>query len=322
MNRFSSISFAVFLGAVLLSTGKADAVQCTFGPGLPPSPPTPHKITSCTNGVQWPGATPPLIGWAVPPGPVPPPIVAGPNGYYKQWYETSLFGIIIPGSSFYSYYPTDKDVWFLQGPTDGSGTVTWYWDDQNFSGTWLIPPDPPQYDDWTLSVNFEPNFQKPLGSLEARSIFEYVTIIDKGQGGEPHLPFNDTFGVISLSAIFGNLEPNGISSFVEKEIWMANCTDSPSDPDNIFDSCGKGSFIRRLRVDTATINNTDSIDLSPFSVDKLYIVDTAVARDNTIDIYLNRYHQTPGPSPITGAVFMLRLSRKLRQRIKLVYPSK
>jgi hypothetical protein len=293
----STVALSAVVGGVLLSGGEAKALTCNFSSSV---------FTSCNYGPAWPGSP----SSPIPPGPSPVAIGPGPNGNYThQWLETNFS---TPGG-FY-YYPTDKDIWFENAPTDGFGVVEWYWQDRDNSGTWLIPPDKHSVDEWHVDVDFDPDLPMP-GMAPKTSILEYVVIIDKGQGGAPHLPWNPWFEDVTLGAIFGPPMPgNGGSSTVTKEIYEAICT--ASTPGGIFDSCSKGSLIDTLTVSAAG-PGTDMVNLKPYYLDKLWIIDTAMAKDNMIDAYQNVYRQVPGPLPILGAGAALGFSRKLRGRIKV-----
>ncbi len=215
-------------------------------------------------------------------------------------------GFTIPGCQYGVWYetnpvPTDKDIWFISGPTTGSGTVDWYWQDVNQSGTWLIPPDPHSVDQWHVDVNFKPN---DLFPADGPSFFSYVVIIDKGQGGSPHNPWNPWFEDVSLDSNISQPTPGGVSGVVEKSIWEAVCTPAMG----TFNSCSKGKFLGKL-------TNKGILPLDP-GIDKLYIEDLATPNNSTIDNYQNVFRQTPGPLPILGAGAAYGFSRKLRGRIK------
>jgi len=294
----SALALSALAGGVMLSGGKAEALECTFAGGV---------ITSCAYGPAWPGN----VLSPIPPGPAPAPVIVAkppnlnpPNGFYEQWYETNIqFG----GQSY--YYPTDKDIWFVNGPTGGSGVIEWSWDDVNDSGTWLIPPDPHSVDEWIVDVDFKPALR--ANSIPPPpSIFEYVVIIDKGQGGVPHLPWNEFFEDVTLSVNFGPGSGNPLLSYVTKDIWSAVCTSST--PGGIFDACSQGDYIGQLKVDENTIGATVTKDITASRLDKLYIKDVAVINNKSIDNYQNIYRQVPGPLPILGASLALGSVRKLR----------
>ena len=111
-----------FIGsATVLSGGQAKALNCTFAAGI---------INGCAYGAQWNGAP----GNPIPPGPKPPlGGIAAP--FYGQWLDTN---IDVAGTAF--YYPTDKEINFVNGPTTGTGAISWDWVDVNNNGTWEIPP--------------------------------------------------------------------------------------------------------------------------------------------------------------------------------------
>jgi len=309
-----ALSTFTIIGAIL-NGDKAVALTCDFGP-------TPVGIFNCTYGPQWPGTLAPKVGYPVPAGPVPPATIPpGPKRFYEQWLETNFIGQAAGDLKPKSYYyPTDKDIWFISGPNEGSGIIDWYWQDVNNSGTWLIPPDNHSVDQWHVDVDFDPDFQVgeiPPPLAKHTSVFKYVVIIDKGQGGVTHLNFNDYFEDVTLGAIFGPPPAPGpfppILSSVKKDIYTAICTSST--PGGIFDSCTRGDFIDSLYVDPTT----PAIDYSyieRLKLDRLWIEDTAEANDYLIDAYQNVYRQTPGPLPILGAGAAFSFSRKLRSRIK------
>lgn len=143
----SAFALSAAAAAVLFTGEKASALTCMFQGGV---------ITSCRYGVG---------------GPV---IQQGPFGFDQQWLETNQ---VLPPEV--TYKPTDKDIWFVNGPTQETGVIEWTWNDVNGSGTWLIPPDPHSVDEWIVNVTFAP---------PGASSFEYVVIIDKGQGGAPPPP--------------------------------------------------------------------------------------------------------------------------------------
>jgi hypothetical protein len=293
----SVFALSALAGSVVLSGGDAKALSCQFDANLPnPFP----SIYNCQYGAT---ATP--------------PIVVGPKGYYEQWYETNK-DTGLPKPNHLEYYPTDKDIWFVSGPSSGAGDIEWKWVDVSGNGDWLIPPDSHSIDEWHVDVDFNPNFSPvlPLPLIPQTSVFDYVVIIDKGQGGSPHNQWNDWFEDVRLGATFGPaIDPtNPARSFVTKDIYEAICTSAT--PGGIFDSCVKGAFIDTLTV-TAGGPGTDFVQLWPtYNLDKLYIVDTAVANNDTIDAYQNVYRQVPGPLPILGAGAAFGFSRKLRSRIK------
>ena len=67
---------------------------------------------------------------------------------YQNWHDTDLhMGPLTP---------TDKQIFFKQGPTAGAGTIDWVWFDINNSGTWRIPPDPHSVDQWHVEVDYAP----------------------------------------------------------------------------------------------------------------------------------------------------------------------
>jgi hypothetical protein len=292
----SAVALSALAGSVVLSGGDAKALTCQFDAGVH----GPQSIFNCAYGSGGPG----------------PAIIPGPNGFYQQWYETNADSGL-PAPDALKYFPTDKDIWFISGPSKGSGDIEWDWVDVNGNGTWLIPPDPHSLDEWHVDVDFNPNFaigENPPPPAPHTSIFEYVVIIDKGQGGDPHLPWNPWFEDVQLGAIFGpDIVPGGPQSFVTKEVYEAVCTSST--PGGTFDACTKGSLIDILTV-SANGMATDSTGLLPPIYDKLYIVDTAQANNNLIDAYQNVYRQVPGPLPILGAGAAFGFSRKLRSRIK------
>lgn len=282
----SALAMSVIAGGAMLAGGEAKAFTCTFGAGV---------INGCNYGAQWLGAP----GSPIPPGPGPVPVVNPP--FYNTWYETN-----IEHNNQLFYYPTDKDIFFIQGPTAGSGVIDWAWEDANNSGTWLIPPDPHSDDTWSVDVDFAP----PLGTPPGQSLFEYVVIIDKGQGGMPHLPINpgnDWFEDVQLTSARFAPPPGGTPAQVTKTVWEAICTSSV--PGGMFDSCTKGTLL-------GTLINSGQLDLTPFKVDKLYIEDLATPNDGQIDNYENIYRQVPGPLPILGAGAAFGFSRRLRSRVK------
>jgi hypothetical protein len=288
----SALALSAITGAVVFSGGEAKALMCSFDAANP-------GIGGSINNCDYIDNTPP------PGGPIVTPALVNPGpgplagGYYEVWYETNK-------------EPTDKDIWFKQGPTAGKGDIEWEWIDVNGSGTWLIPPDPHSIDEWHVDVNFFP----PLMPANGQSMFEYVVIIDKGQGGAPHNPWNPWFEDVTLSVMFGppiDNVPPGIPSFVTKQIYEAIC--SSSTPGGMFDSCTKGSLINTLTVTAGDVNPVTAALLPIY--DKLYIVDTAVPLNNDIDAYSNIYRQeVPGPLPLLGAGAAFGFSRKLRGRIK------
>jgi hypothetical protein len=295
----SAVAFSALAGSVVLSGGDAKALSCQFDANMPANPfPSIFNCQYGSTGV--------------------PPIVPGPKGYYDQWYETNKdTGLPAPNDT--EYHPTDKDIWFVSGPSKGAGNIEWKWVDVSGNGDWMIPPDLHSIDEWHVDVDFNPDFavgEIPPPPAPHTSIFEYVVIIDKGQGGVPHLPYNPWFEDAQLGAIFGpDIVPGGPKSFVTKEIYEAICTSST--PGGIFDSCTKGSLIDILTV-TAGGPGTDTTGFLPSIYDKFYIVDTAQANNNTIDAYQNVYRQVPGPLPILGAGAAFGFSRKLRSRIKAI----
>jgi len=280
----SALAFSALAVSVILSGGAAKALECTFSAGV---------ITGCNYGPQWPG----FAGSPIPAGPAP----TGPPS--PTWKETN---IQFNGITY--YYPTDKDLWFLNGPTAGSGKIEWTWEDVNNSGTWLIPPDPHSVDTWTVDVDFNPN-------LTVQSNFEYVVIIDKGQGGDPHLPWNHWFEDVQLISAITAPTPGGLAGSVTKTIWEAVCTSSI--PDGKFDSCVQGDLLGTL-TNSGLLSLWKNPALTKGYYDKLYIKDVATPNDSTIDNYQNIYRQVnvPAPIPILGAGAAFGFSRKLRGRIK------
>jgi hypothetical protein len=273
----SALALSAAAGAQLLTGAEVKALECDFASG---------GLVGCTYGPQWPGAP----GSPIPPGPAP----LGPANP-ATWLETNIHA-----ASGIFYYPTDKDIWIRSGPTAGSGTIGWSWHDVNNSGTWLIPPDPHSVDTWNVDVDFNIQLQVP-------STFEYVVIIDKGQGGAPHPPWNYWFEDVQLQSIISPVPPGGVPGTVVKTIWKANCT--ASTPGGTYDSCSRGALI-------GSITNNGLLSLPPI-YDMLYIQDVATPNDSFINAYQNEFRQeVPGPLPILGVGAALGFSRRLRKRIK------
>jgi hypothetical protein len=271
----SALALAAMLGGLMLTAGEARALTCSFAAG---------SINGCTYGIG---------------GPM---IAPGPNGFYQQWYESNKSG------TPHTYHPTDKDIWFVSGPTTGTGDIDYDWIDVNGNNTWLIPPDPHSVDIWRVQTSFNPG---SLGPAPAVSMLEYVLIIDKGQGGFPHLPYNDAFEDVTLSADFGP-SSGGIPSFVRKEVYEALCTSAT--PGGMFDNCTKGPLVGVLQVDSTSTSANLPLwpALAPKLFDKLYIIDTAQYNDEAIYGFRNDFRQVPGPLPLLGAALAFRYQRKMR----------
>ncbi len=286
----SGLALAAAVSGVVLSGEAAKALTCSFGSpsSLPPT------ISNCVYG---PG------GPAITPDPV--------TGYYKQWLETNKDNVTVPPPvPGLEYFPTDKDIWFISGPSKGTGNIEWKWIDKDMSGTWLIPPDARYADEWHVDVDFNPDVMNPP---EDQSLFSYVVIIDKGQGGAPHNPWNPWFGDVSLQSVIGPPPPGSLKGTVTKTIWEAICTSST--PGGTFDSCGKGDLLGTL-TNMGSLKVYKNPSLAKAAYDKLYIEDLATANNSTIDNYQNIYRQVPGPLPVLGAGVALGYSRKLRRRVK------
>jgi hypothetical protein len=81
---------------------------------------------------------------------------------YQDWHETNKHTATLP----HPYNPTDKQIFFKQGPTAGAGTIAWVWHDINNSGTWLIPPDPHSIDQWHVEVDFDTQLVGAVSTLK------------------------------------------------------------------------------------------------------------------------------------------------------------
>jgi hypothetical protein len=275
----SALALSAMAGGLLLTGGQAKALTCTFSAA---------SINGCNYGLGG------------------PTITAGPNGFYQQWYESNKSG------TPHTYNPTDKDIWFISGPSAGTGDIDYDWIDVNGSNTWLIPPDPHSVDIWRVKTTFQP--PTSLGPAPASSKLEYVLIIDKGQGGSPHLPYNDAFEDVTLSAVFDS-SSGGSGSYVRKEVYEALCTSSS--PGGTFDNCTRGSILGTLQVDSTTPSANLPLwpALAPVKLDKLYIIDMAQNNGEFIVSYQNDFRQVPGPLPLLGAGAAFAFSRKLRRRL-------
>lgn len=247
-------------GATVLYGGHAQALNCTFGGG---------GLSSCNYGAQWNGAS----GNPIPPGPVSPAIV---GSLYGQWLNTN---IDISGNSF--YYPTDKQINFVSGPDNGSGSMSFDWLDVNNNGTWAIPPDPHSMDQWLLNIVFTP----PLLNGGITSKFEY-----KIKTTDPRYFFED---VTLQSQVIGGAS-------VVKNIY------------SVLANGGKGTLI-------GSLTDNGSINLSAWK--EVFIEDIAQANTvgSSVSSYQNVFRQhvpVPGPLPLLAAGAAFSFTRKLRRRVK------
>ena len=259
-------------GGVMFSGGEAKALTCDFDSSISQN----FSIKSCSDGTTNPN--PPLNGGTV---------------YNDTWHETNnAVGI---------FYPTDKQIKFISGPTGGKGDIEWKWIDVNGNGTWGAHPDL-HVDEWHVDVDFNPDFNTPAPGIGANpSVFEYIVRITPSPA-----PNNKAiwFQDVALGAIFG--PSNGGASSVKKDIYSVL-------------NHGKGDYLGMIICSAPAIGGSScgpNVELPLNTYDKLYVVDTATFGGRTIDAYQNVFRQTPGPLPVLGAGAAFGFTRKLRARIK------
>jgi hypothetical protein len=256
-----SLSAAAVMGVVsLFSDGPAHAVVCVFS----------TSGSGCSYGDQWPGGGP--IDLAAP-GPLPPAITGPVIG---QWLDTDIF----PSTTETYYFPTDKQIKFVQFHDQAQGDLSWGWDDRDGSGTWRIPPDAAGKDIWAMNTSF-------YNSTIPASSQEYLIRIT-----EPGYYFADAF-------LFANL--SGTAS-VAKDIYTVSAG-------------GPGTLIGTLTLDASA---TTPAVLAINNHQELYIIDRYTpGASGAIDGHFNGFTQAvPGPSPLIGAGAAIGFCRKLRRRVK------
>lgn len=275
----SALALSALAGGVVFSGVEAKALLCTFdSEGVVAEPD--GKILSINNcdytddmgNIIGPAPENPLIG-----------------GYYGVYYDTNPV-------------PTDKQIKFINGPTGGSGTIDWYWEDVSGNGDWRIPPDPPSIDEWHVDVDFFPDdFNLPVPGKGANpSVFEYIVQIT-----EPDYYFHD----ITLDAIFGAPNP-GPDSTVQKDIYSV----INHQPGILIGSITCTGFANGSTFCTPSISLPNSL------YKQLYIIDTAFYGGRLIDAYQNSVRQqvhrippAPAPLPILGAAAAFGSIRKARK---------
>lgn len=269
----SALALSAVAGGVVMQESAAQALSCDFVSGL---------FTGCNYGAAWPGDP----GSPIPPGPTPVPSITSP--ITGQWLETN-----IQYNNISYYYPTDKQVWFFNAPSNSSGNIEFYWIDVTNNGDWKIPPDPQSVDQWHVDVDYNPDLVK----LDGQSIFQYAirTI--------PQQPFHD----VSLQAVLTS--PSIADNYVNKKVW-AGTVGVGGNP-----IC---TFSGPSLTDQTVPPSPSGFDNSVNGLTLLCVQDTAEvpSATDTLDNYQNVYRQTPGPLPILGAGAALGFSRKLRSRIK------
>ena len=127
---------------------------------------------------------------------------------YVDWHETNKH---TPPPLPHPFNPTDKQIFFKQGPTAGAGTIDWVWFDINDSGTWLIPPDPHSIDEWHVEVDFGAPLVGAMSTLKydirvtgVDQPFEDVTLVPNTVGGTVKKYIYDAEGGTLLATLTNN----------------------------------------------------------------------------------------------------------------------
>ncbi len=163
--------------------------------------------SDCSYGNQWPGGGPMDLAA---PGPLP-PAITGP--FIGQWLDTNFF----PSTTPY-YFPTDKQIKFVQFHDQAQGVLTWDWEDMDGSGTWCIPPDPAGKDIWILNTSFS------FSTIPASSQEYLIRITEPGYYFADAFLFADLSGTASVAKDIYTVSAGGPGTLIGTLTFDASAT--------------------------------------------------------------------------------------------------